>query len=463
MTKILHTFHTITEANGQLYSKIEKMFASLPHGQDCISKDAKGYTIHKVGLLWLEGQIHFVLPRCQRNLVEKAQQTHDSNTKSLMFQHIRMLRKYHHDCKQGIRKRKSSEAYLHYIGDSSNRDMEHNPLHYLEVAYELWHDYEINGLWLHSENTRTTEHIGTIDWQRSLHFGMPLVSKGQILFREIHRNRNSRSRTHPLTELHLYTLAEIAQNIFQTNIQYSYRDFGEQEIRQVLHMYDTKLFQDRSVKIHRWLCEYYLKEGRPRWEQQSQNFGWVVRHCYLWEWMLGSVLGLEVIGASEEIFSSQYSVSGDSLRIWNKNLRSNLDKRHFIPDIWYNCFYKDNTIQGIIDAKDYDIVEGHLPGSESISKQIVYKYALLSWIQSTNTEQTCKNSTVFNIFAFPLEIDAKFHVEAIHRLQYDIDHISTIMYVCCNYEWVVQAYLQNKQEVQVLLDLQQQYRVSTMA
>ena len=138
-----------------------------------------------------------------------------------------------------------------------------------------------------------------------------------------------------------------------------------------------------------------------------------------------------------------------------------MNRKHFLPDIWYDFTANAQVYQGIIDAKDYES-KGDRIGSDSISKQIVYKHCLVSYISQNNGSEVDATG-IFNVFASPENSEYFIQFKGFHQLVYDIDDRGKILYVYINYDVIAQAYLKNESSIEILDCLKALYMLKTDA
>lgn len=381
----------------------------------------------RIGFKIKDRRMELILP----SFVKKEEYNQKEKTKEKL-KYFKLLRKYNTYSKE------IQEESLYNLGSGRKEKYMYS---IFEAYYLLLLDYLELGPFIFTEIKTNKNRKGRVNWNRTINKGNLLISEDNLIYHNPYYTNNNIKYNHPLTILYGIHLLEIEEVTgFKINIHGQYRAIIENNKRTInrkgiLYDYQDKMFSDRERKVIQLLN--IINKNSRKLDRISTN-----RRLYylenlnnIWEHTLKGVLEDEYYNFNKDFPRGAYNLSIEEKNYEKLGLR-------IIPDIIKE--YKDQLY--IIDAKNYlPHINGNLPGSGDINKQILYRYFLS---KEFNQKNKYKLEDIKNIFLLPNELEGDTIREVgKHRITNINNDVGDIFLYQVDFNSLVDAYIDGDREI----------------
>lgn len=385
---------------------------------------------NRIGFEVREDKLELVLPIF---IKDKKLNTEDELKQKIKY--FNLLRKYKKNT-SSIKKENlqttwqtSQESYMYSI---------------FEAYYLLLIDYIELGPFLFTERNTGQKNKGRLNWTRTINRSRLLISDDNFLYVDPFYTYRKIDYNHPLTIIYGFHLLEIEKVIgINLSIHGEYRNLIEKNIKNIniktsLNNFRTKMYSDRERKIIKLL--YIINDNKRKLDRSStrSNLYYLENLNDLWEFILKNILKDQYYDFNEDLPKGRYNLLIED-KTSNKEEKTpyNRSGLSMIPDIIKE--YRDKLY--IIDAKNYlPHINGTMPGSSDINKQILYRY-FLSKDFDRNNKYSLDN--IENVFLLPNDLDGRL-IEKIgkHAIENRESNVADIFIFQVDFNRLVDAYME---------------------
>lgn len=348
------------------------------------------------------------------------------------IRYLKLFRKYNEYSKE------TNEQLLY---KSNNKDSEGYIYSIFEAYYLLLMDYMEFGPFVFAKRKTNTNKRGRINWNSTINKSNLIISNDNLIYNNPYYRNNNILYTHPVTIIYGIHLLQIESSTgLKLNLNSQYKNIIEDNkrsinIKKVLDNYKFSIYSDRELKVFQILETINNNNKNLDKIETNTKLYYLKNINNLWEHMLKVILEDEYYDFNKYFPKGEYYLDIEDQDYIKCGLR-------IIPDI----IKEYNNKLYIIDAKNYlPHINGNIPASGDINKQILYRY-FLSKEFNENNKYNLKD--IRNIFLLPNDLQGEIIKKiGMHSFINVENTLGDIFVYQVDFDYVVNGYINNNNDI----------------